>query len=247
LAEVLSASFGADAAAVLGAELALGGAVARAAALSAHDVALANGAGLTPDVVAAESNGSLAVAADVGRTAVGAVAPLERIVDATELDGAVATHACSFALHASGAVATARETGSTRGRAADSPAGERRRTGGQAAFGIAGASLAPRQIATAVDIAFARGPDTKSLERTLQRRLALAEAAAEVVSQSVGIVATDVVVGTVDGGASCIGGRRFGAAPGGTALLAHAVAGGVTTNRRAIGTRNAMTFTAVCV
>src|SRR5690606_26646092 len=51
---VLPAPLRADAAPVLGAELALGGAVARAAPLQARDVCLADGAGLARGVVAAE-------------------------------------------------------------------------------------------------------------------------------------------------------------------------------------------------
>jgi hypothetical protein len=75
----------------------------------------------------------------------------------------------------------------------------------------------------------------------------LPEAAAEIVRQCFGIVATHVVVGAVDGCASLVGGWRFSAAPGGAALLANTVASRVTTDGRAVAARDAVTFTAIGV
>src|SRR5690606_6267025 len=61
----------------------------------------------------------------------------------------------------------------------------------------------------------------------------------------VGVVATDVVVGAVDGRASVVGGWCFRAAPAGAALLASAVARGVATDRSPVGTGDAVAFAAI--
>jgi hypothetical protein len=247
LAEVLPATFRADAAAVFGAEFSFGCAVARTAALLARDVALADRARLARDVVAAKADRRLVVAADTRRAPVGAVGRLERVAGAALFDRAVTIDLRTLALDAARPVVAARKTVPTTCRATDGHPGERRRTGSQSALGFGGAGLTSRQAAVTLGIALTGSSHPKSFERAFQYRLALPEAAAKTFRQRVGIVATDVIVGAVDGRASLVGGRRFGAAPGGAAPLANTVAGGVTTDGRTVAARDAVSFTAIGV
>jgi hypothetical protein len=247
LTEVLPAAFWAHATAVFGAELSFGRAVARTAALLARDVALADGTRLARDIVAAKADRCLGIAADTRRASVGTVGRLERFAGAALFNGAVTSDVRALALHAARAVGAARETVPTTSRATDGRAGERRRTGSQSALGFVGAGLTSRQAAVAFSLALARSCDPQGFERAFQYRLALPEAAAEIICQRIGIVSAHVVIGTVDGRASLVRGRRFGAAPGGAALLANAIAGGVTTNRRAVAARDAVTLAAIGV
>src|SRR5690606_28059420 len=131
-------------------------------------------------------------------------------------------------------VAAAREAIAASGGAADGLARHRRRARGEAALVVTGAGLAAREVALAARVALARGADAQGLEGALEGGLALAESPAEVLGQRIGVVAADVVVGAVDGGAALVAGRRFGAAPRRAALLADAVARRVATDRGAV-------------